>query len=198
MKTYLLILSILLTSCKTTSSIKPTSLFNGKNLNGWSVYGTEKWYVEDGLLTCENGVEEKFGYLGTTKNYKNFELNLDFKQNAKGNGGVFIHSAIKDTKINGWQVEIAPPGHYTGGIHSYEKGWLVKPEIVKDEAIKVNNWNHLKITVKGNKMTVWLNNTKMADLVDPDLKTKEGLIALQIHKGNVTKMQWKNIEIREL
>ncbi len=24
------------------------ALFNGNNLDGWTVYGTEKWYVEDG------------------------------------------------------------------------------------------------------------------------------------------------------
>jgi hypothetical protein len=41
------------------------SLFNGKNLDGWTNYGTEKWYVEDGLLVCESGPDEKYGYLGT-------------------------------------------------------------------------------------------------------------------------------------
>ena len=35
------------------------SLFNGKDLSGWKVHGTEKWYVEDGDLVCESGPEEK-------------------------------------------------------------------------------------------------------------------------------------------
>lgn len=26
------------------------SIFNGKDLSGWAVHGTEKWYVENGLL----------------------------------------------------------------------------------------------------------------------------------------------------
>ena len=31
------------------------SLFNGKNLDGWKIYGTEKWYVDNGELICESG-----------------------------------------------------------------------------------------------------------------------------------------------
>ena len=42
-----------------------SSLFNGENLEGWSIYGTEKWYVEDGLLICESGPDEAYGYLAT-------------------------------------------------------------------------------------------------------------------------------------
>lgn len=34
------------------------NLFNGKDLNGWIVYGTEKWYVEDGLLISESGPDK--------------------------------------------------------------------------------------------------------------------------------------------
>ena len=40
---------------------KTESLFNGKNLDGWIVYGTEKWYVEDGLLVCESGPDKGYG-----------------------------------------------------------------------------------------------------------------------------------------
>ena len=43
------------------------SLFNGKNLDGWTLHGTELWYVEDGLLICESGPEKAYGYLSTNK-----------------------------------------------------------------------------------------------------------------------------------
>ena len=42
------------------------SLFNGKNLDGWKVYGTEKWYVDNGELICESGPDKEYGYLATT------------------------------------------------------------------------------------------------------------------------------------
>ena len=39
---------------------EPKSLFNGKNLDGWKIHGTEKWYAEDGLLICESGPDEEY------------------------------------------------------------------------------------------------------------------------------------------
>ena len=44
-----------------------TFKLNGENLDGWKVYGTEKWYVEDGVLICESGEDKEYGYLGTEK-----------------------------------------------------------------------------------------------------------------------------------
>src|SRR5262245_40162100 len=92
-------------------------IFNGKDLNGWTINGTEKWYVENGTLVCESGPDKQYGYLSTEKNYKNFELRLQFKLEANGNSGVFIRSGIEGVKISGWQVEVAPPEHHTGGIY---------------------------------------------------------------------------------
>jgi len=59
------------------------SLFNGKDLTGWEAYGTEKWYVDNGELVCESGPDKEYGYLGTRKYYDDFDLTLDFKQEAK-------------------------------------------------------------------------------------------------------------------
>jgi len=75
------------------------SLFNGENLDGWQIYGTEKWYVEDGLLVCESGPDAGYGYLGTNQKFKNFELLVDFQQEANGNSGIFIRSSVEGTKI---------------------------------------------------------------------------------------------------
>ena len=50
----------------------PISIFNGVNLDGWKVYGTESWYVKDSELICESGPDKGYGYLATEKYYKNF------------------------------------------------------------------------------------------------------------------------------
>ena len=96
---------------------KSKLLFNGKDLDGWKVYGTEKWYVQDGELVCESGPNKEYGYLATNQNYKNFILELEFFQESDGNSGVFFRSSIEGTKISGWQVEVAPPGLHSGGIY---------------------------------------------------------------------------------
>lgn len=176
-----------------------TDLFNGENLEGWTVYGTEKWYVEDGLLVCESGPDEQYGYFATDKHYKNFELTVDFKQLADGNSGVFIRSTIDGTTVSGWQVEIAPPGHFTGGVYeSYGRNWLIKPTPEKDKALKMGEWNTMKIRVNGDKITSWLNGTEMITLTDKIIGAGEGSIALQIHDGGGIKVQWRNIKVTEM
>lgn len=174
-------------------------LFNGKNLDGWTIYGTEKWYVEDGLLICESGEDAAYGYLGTDAHYKNFILTLKFKQEADGNSGVFIRSTVDGTKVSGWQVEVAPPGHDTGGIYeSYGRGWLIKPDPEKDKYLNMGAWNTMKIKVDGDTVTSWLNGHEMVTLTDAKIGKGEGGIALQIHDGGSIKVKWKDIELEVL
>ena len=176
-----------------------TSLFNGKDLDGWKAYGTEKWYVEDGLLICESGPDKQYGYLATEKHYKNFELTLEFKQEADGNSGVFIRSTIEGVKVSGWQVEVAPKGKHTGGVYeSYGRGWLIKPEAAKEEVLKEGEWNQMKIVVNGDTITSYLNGVEMITITDAKIGAGEGSVALQIHDGGGIKVKWKNIEIKEL
>ena len=174
-------------------------IFNGKNLNGWKVHGTEIWYVEEGQLVCESGPEEKYGYLSTQNYYNDFILTLKFKQDSDGNSGVFIRSTIERTKISGWQVEVAPPKKNTGGIYeSYGRGWLIKPDPIKDSVLKMGKWNKMKIKVQGNSVITWLNGVKMIELKDEKIGKGKGAIALQIHDGGGIKVKWKNIKINEL
>ncbi|MGR3810518.1 3-keto-disaccharide hydrolase [Jiulongibacter sp. NS-SX5] len=176
-----------------------TAIFNGKDLDGWTVYGTEKWYVENGLLICESGPDKEYGYLGTHESFKDFELTLEFRQQANGNSGVFIRSSIEGTKITGWQAEVAPPGHDTGGIYeSYGRGWLIKPDPEKDKYLKMGDWNTMKIKVVGPEVTTWLNGHEMVHLSDKKIGKAEGSIALQIHSGGGIKVEWRNLMVKRL
>src|SRR5699024_6461205 len=177
-------------------------IFNGKDLSGWTVHGTEKWYVEAGQLICETGPDMEYGYLTTDKTYKNFVLSLDFKQESNGNSGVFIRSSVDGIKVDGWQVEVAPPGSHTGGIYeSYGRGWLIKPDPEDEEALQMGEWNHMVIRVEGDEVKSWLNGQQMVHLKDEKIGDATGLISLQIHsatEGNEVKVRWKNIRIKVL
>ncbi|MEM9847370.1 MAG: family 16 glycoside hydrolase [Bacteroidota bacterium] len=176
-----------------------TSLFNGKNLAGWKVYGTEKWYVKAGILYCESGKDEQYGYLGTEKTFKDFDLTLEFKQTANGNSGVFFRSSIEGTKITGWQAEVAPTGNDTGGIYeSYGRGWLIKPPKKLDDVLNMGEWNKMRVRVVGDRVTTWLNGVEMINLEDEKIGAATGQIALQIHDGGGIQVQWKNVKITEL
>ena len=172
------------------------SLFNGEDLTGWTIYGTEKWYVEDGLLVSESGPDAQYGYLATDEHYKDFEVSLEFLQEADGNSGVFIRSTIEGTKVSGWQVEVAPKGKHTGGVYeSYGRGWLVKPEVEKELVLREGQWNTLKIRVMGDQLTSWLNGVQMVSISDKAIGAGKGAIALQIHDGGGIKVKWRNIKL---
>ncbi len=195
----ILIVALFIWAFNLNASAQQKSLFNGKDLSNWTIHGTEKWYVEKGELVCESGPDKQYGYLSTNKAYKNFTLELMFKQEANGNSGVFFRSSIEGTKINGWQVEVAPINDHSGGIYeSYGRGWLIQPKAEDEKWLKTGEWNKMKITVQGDEVTTWLNGHQMVHLKDEKIGKGTGFIALQIHDGGGIKVRWKKIRIKEV
>ena len=176
-----------------------TSIFNGRDLEGWTVHGTELWYVDDGELICESGPDAQYGYLRTNETYTDFDLTLDFRQEADGNSGIFFRSTIEGTTISGWQAEVAPPGLFSGGIYeSYGRGWLTQPDAGKDAALRMGEWNTMRVRVVGPHVTTWINGTEMINLTDERIGAATGHIALQIHDGGGIRVRWRNIEVTKL
>jgi hypothetical protein len=193
------LICLILFGSAATSVFAQKSLFNGKDLSGWKVHGTEKWYVENGELICESGPDKQYGYLVSDDKFKDFELKLEFKQESNGNSGVFFHCSIEGTTIAGWQAEVAPKDKHTGGIYeSYGRGWLIKPDAEKQKALKEGEWNSMTVRMKGNTVTTWLNGEQMVEFTDEKIGSGDGKIALQIHDGGGVKVRWRNIRIQEL
>lgn len=112
---------------------------------------------------------------------------------------MFFHSDFKGTIVAGWQAEVAPPDSHTGGIYeSYGRGWLIQPAPEKEKVLKADDWNKMKVRVKGNEVTTWLNGEQMVTLTDPAFGSKTGKIALQIHDGGGVKVRWRNIIVTPL
>lgn len=192
-------LTFLILSTILKSSFAQVSLFNGKDLSGWKIHGTEKWYVENGELICESGPDKQYGYLVSERDFKNFELKVEFNQESNGNSGVFFHCSIEGTKISGWQAEVAPLNKSTGGIYeSYGRGWLIKPDPAKEKFLKEGDWNILVVRMEGTQVSTSLNGQQMVVLQDEKIGSATGKIALQIHDGGGVKVRWRKVEIREL
>jgi hypothetical protein len=112
---------------------------------------------------------------------------------------VFFRSSIEGTKISGWQCEVAPLNSHTGGIYeSYGRGWLIQPKAEDEKWLKVDEWNELKLVVKGDEVTTYLNGHQMIYIKDEKIGKGEGFIALQIHDGGGIKVRWKEIKVRLL
>lgn len=176
-------------------------LYNGKNLDGWTVYGNDKWYIEDTDLVCESGEDcSLYGYCATNEYYDDFDLTLEFKQEANGNSGVFFRSNIElPAIVSGWQVEVAPKGHDTAGIYeSYGRGWLVQIPEEQEEILREGEWNTMRVLAIGPRIRTWLNGEPMVDIEDEIVGKGHGHIALQIHDGGGIKVRWRNLKIKAL
>ena len=71
------------------------SLFNGKDLTGWTDVNTSKktWRAEDGLLKCTG---KPIGVMRSNRQYENFILEIEWRHmKKKGNSGVFLWSNAK-------------------------------------------------------------------------------------------------------
>ena len=62
----------------------------------------------------------------------------------------------------------------------------------------MGEWNRMKIKVVGDKVTTWLNGTKMIGFEDEKIGQGKGSIALQIHSGGGIKVKWRNLKIKSL
>lgn len=199
MKKILISILVLILASSFMPTSKKQSIFNGKDLTGWKIYGTEKWFVENGQLVCESGPDKKYGYLATEKFFKNFDLTVEFLQESNGNSGVFFRSTIEGTKISGWQCEVAPKGNDTGGIYeSYGRGWLVQIPEEKENILKPGKWNKLRLRVEGDRVQTWLNGKAMVDFSDKKIGMANGSIALQIHDGGGIRVRWRKFLVTEL
>ena len=177
------------------------SLFNGKDLTGWEGFGSGKWSVdEEGNLVIENGDDRQYGYLCTRAYYKDFDLTCEFNQVSDGNSGLFFHSFIEGyNKVHGWQCEVAPKDHDTGGIYeSYGRGWLVQIPEEKEGILKEHEWNTLRLRVEGDHVQTWLNGEPMADITDEKIGDVTGRLMLQIHDGNNIIVKWRNFNLTTL
>lgn len=189
-----------------------TSIFNGKNLDGWKqATGSAGYSVENGMIVGTTVINSPNSFLVSQKEYGDFVLELDNKvDDTTSNSGVQTRSHYDQAgnngagKVFGRQVEIDPSHRaWSGGI--YDEGrrdWLYPMELhaKAKTAYKVGQWNHYKIECIGNSIKTWVNGVPMAYMVDT--VDRNGFIGLQVHSiGNNTseagkKIYFKNIRIK--
>ncbi len=183
-------------------------LFNGNDLKGWKqVNGTAQYEVRDSAIVGTTATNTPNSFLATEKQYDDFILEFEFKQDTSINSGVQFRSqydpAIAEGKVHGYQFEMDPSARqWTGGIYDESRrGWLYPVSLNPDaqRAMKKDEWNKARIEAIGNQIRTWLNGVPVANLVDT--LTEGGLIALQVHSiGEDSdagkEIMWRNIRIK--
>ncbi len=196
----------------TTASLhaEKTSLFNGKDFDGWEGDTEKTWRIQDGALTAgrleENAPRNEF--LATRKDYHNFDLTLKFKiVGTEGfvNSGVQFRSARIDNpsyEMSGYQADIGDPSWWGSLYDESRRNKVLAPSDMTKVApvLKKGDWNEYRVRCEGPHIQLWINGVKTVDYVEPDEKiaAQGGKIAVQIHGGGKTVVQFKDIEIEEL
>jgi len=185
-----------------------TSLFDGESLDGWTVYGTEEFVVEDGAILGRSGPNKGEGYLLTDGSWTDFRVRGEFEMLGEGNFGMFYRSTIPGQRddggprISGIQGEVAPgrPGPSGWHYESYRRGWLhEKPQMdsIRAYALNEEGWSWIEIRAVGNRITSWINGIQVVDFYDDHPQVFEGGFALQLHAGGVEGIRWREIYVAE-
>lgn len=155
-------------------------------------------------------------------------LRFQMYRDNPGNSGVQIRSRYDDQAgwLDGPQIDINPPGPWrTGMIWDETRGvkWWLFPDVPKGEWVDPSmappemvfyysdegtGWNELEIKAVGTRITAHLNGVMVteydgAGVLDDDVHKARnvgllGHIALQIHTGDLLRIRFKDIYIKDL
>ena len=186
-------------------------IFNGKDLEGWKANDTEgEFYVTD-----EGEIAGKGGrcHLFYMEELQEFEMKIDVYINDGGNSGVYVLSPWVD---NNW-----PTGGFELQVNSTQSdpvktGSIYELVMVYDSPSPADEWFTYHVIVKGNEITVKVNDKTLYTFRDPTARFarraaagggearpnfkyigQKGHIALQQHDPG-SKPKFKNIYIKKL
>jgi hypothetical protein len=193
-----------------------TSLFNGKDLDGWVAEGAKDykdgdekkpvWTVnKDGYLECAG---KGYGFLRyDKKKYADFVFHVEYRMAPKCNSGLGVRTVPYDpTKSMATRPSIAcyeiqllddagkePNKYSSGSLYRY-----VAPS---ENAVKpAPEWNTIDVECVGPRIKVTINDKKVIDVDQSTIeelqkKPLEGYVCLQNHNG---KIEFRNVKIREV
>lgn len=168
-------------------------LFNGHDLSGWEVVGDGSWTAPgDGLLVGQCDLRRPFknqSWLYSKDDFREFDLKLKYFLRLGGNSGISIWDTSRAKYAVGAEAHGPTPSHVgyeinidndalkdfdvTGSIY------LIAP--AKGGVQNDGAWNELEIDVRRDRITVFVNGTKVAEHATLPDRPTSGPIGLQLH-----------------
>ena len=173
------------------------SLFDGETLEGW--WNARRpdhphfWTAEDGVMTNDpdNGRD-----ISTVANFKDFELEIDYKTVPEGNSGVYLRGRVEVQVLDSYGKEEVED-YDTGAVYGQY------PPLV-NASLPPGEWHTFYIRYVGDTLTVKLNDQLVQDNVTIERVTggalrggvnEAGPLMLQ---GDHGKVWYRNIRIRPI
>ncbi len=170
------------------------TIFNGKDLNGWS--GREGlWSVENGELVGRTDGLRRNEWIVSDLSADDFHLTLEVKlvDNA-GNSGIQFRSHAKDGEVSGYQADVGQD--WWGKLYE-EHGRALLWKDSGEEYVKINDWNTYEIIAERNHIRTFINGQACVDMDDSEGAVR-GIIAFQLHSGGKTEVRFRNIRLELL
>jgi hypothetical protein len=158
------------------------------------------------MIVCKGGGG---GWLLTEKEYGDFEFRCEYRWAKKGgNSGVALRTPLEgDPAYVGMEIQLIDDEGWPGKLADYQHTGAIydvqPPKEAKNKPI--GEWNAVKITCKGRKVTVVHNDVELvsANLDDykakyekhPGLKREKGRVGFQSYNIRV---DFRNVWIKEL
>jgi hypothetical protein len=181
-------------------------LDGGELTKHWTTKGN--WILgKDGVVALEprkgeSGWQRYDAYLWAKKQYKDFEVDFEYKVAKGGNSGFYFHVGdVKSPVAKGIEVQIYDSfGRKGPKFTDHDSGGII-PGLppTKNTAKPAGEWNRMQVTCKGNKVTVMLNGEVVNEVPLDHARIKDrpatGYIGFQDHG---LPLWLRKIKVREL
>lgn len=180
------------------------SLCDGKTFAGWqpATEHSNTWKIEDGAFVTR-GERCHLYYVGDEKPFKDFELKVDVMTEPGANGGIYFHTKYQETDWprQGFECQVnvsQSDWRKTGSLYG-----LVN---LGNTPARDNEWWTQHIIVKGNQVTVRINEATVLEYNEPPgaqpgrdstRKLDAGTFALQAHDPKSV-VRYKNIRVKRI
>ncbi len=179
-------------------------LWDGKTTNGWRGAGSatfpqKGWTIEEGMLIPNRGNNKGGGDIVTTKKYKNFVLEADFKITEGANSGIkyFIQSEPGKGNTVGFEYQVLDDAKHPdakagidgnrtlGSLYDLVKAdsRVFDPAQPVKRVNGVGQWNRARIEVNGNKVTHFLNGVKVLEITKGSPAFKDAIAKSKFNKA---------------
>jgi hypothetical protein len=198
-----------------------TVLFDGESTEAWRGFKRPDfpsggWEVREGLLISIGGGDRID--LITRERFTDFDLELEWKVEHRGNSGIFFRVSEEASAI--WhdapEIQILDDhgrNQRPDGLQATGSLYDLVPASAEKEVKPAGEFNHSRLRLQGDQLEQWLNGTKImsVDLGSDEMKeriaqskfrdyrgfgqTRNGFVGLQHHGDTVA---FRNIRIRSL
>ncbi len=149
-----------------------TDLFDGKSLDGWTIYGTDDWSVKDGEIVCIGRNSKLVHDIGPLID---FDIRLECLLEGVTNSGLFLRTGKNADHQDGYEVNLLQ----LATSKEYRTGSIYDRAPFSETIVERSKWFPVEARVRGNVITVNVNGRETVRYTDPDRAFPSGHIALQ-------------------